>query len=258
MVRGFEVFQQHFAGYSDQFTLIGGTATMFAMEDAHLEFRATKDLDIVLHVEAHSPEFVGAFWRFVEDGGYEVRQRSTARTGGFHRFQRPTNPDYPAMLELFSRAPDGLPLHSGAHLTPIPMDDAMANLSAILLDEDYYRFILDGRHVRDGVTMVRVDRLIPLKARAWLDLTARKQHGATDIQTNNIRKHANDIIRLSQLLVPNDLIPVPSAIGAHLTDFLRKMMADTSLEPKAIGVPGTRMTIGERIATAYGIQIGPA
>lgn len=148
MVKGFEVFQQHFAGYSDQFTLIGGTATMFAMKDAHLEFRATKDLDIVLHVEAHNPAFVGAFWRFVEDGGYEVRQRSTARTGGFHRFQRPTNPDYPAMLELFSRAPDGLPLHPGTHLTPIPMDDAIANLSAILLDEDYYRFILDGRHVR--------------------------------------------------------------------------------------------------------------
>jgi hypothetical protein len=32
--------------------LIGGTAATLAMEEAGLSFRATKDLDMVLHVEA--------------------------------------------------------------------------------------------------------------------------------------------------------------------------------------------------------------
>ena len=48
MVKGLDVFRGHFAGYEDQYVLIGGTAATLAMAEAGLEFRATKDLDIVL------------------------------------------------------------------------------------------------------------------------------------------------------------------------------------------------------------------
>ena len=48
MVRGLDVFRRHFAGHTDQFVLIGGTAATLAMAEAGLDFRATKDLDIVL------------------------------------------------------------------------------------------------------------------------------------------------------------------------------------------------------------------
>lgn len=76
MVRGLDVFREHFAGHADQFVLIGGTAATLAMEEAGLEFRATKDLDIVLHIEALSPSFGEVFWRFIEAGRYEIRQAS--------------------------------------------------------------------------------------------------------------------------------------------------------------------------------------
>lgn len=72
MVRGLDIFQELFAAYVDQYVLIGGTAATLTMEEAGLEFRATKDLDIVLHVEALTPAFGEAFWKFVEDGGYEI------------------------------------------------------------------------------------------------------------------------------------------------------------------------------------------
>ncbi len=49
MVKGLDVFQKHFAGYTDQFILIGGTAATMAMEIAGLEFRATKDLDMAVY-----------------------------------------------------------------------------------------------------------------------------------------------------------------------------------------------------------------
>jgi hypothetical protein len=39
------------------------------MADAGLAFRATKDLDIVLHIEALTSEFGVTFWSFVEKGG---------------------------------------------------------------------------------------------------------------------------------------------------------------------------------------------
>ena len=61
MVRGLDVFREHFANHTGQFVLIGGTAATLAMESAGLEFRATKDLDIVLHIEALNPDFGKTF-----------------------------------------------------------------------------------------------------------------------------------------------------------------------------------------------------
>ena len=168
MVRGLDVFRGYFAGHADQFVLIGGTAATLAMEDAGLEFRATKDLDIVLHIEALNAAFGEVFWKFVEEGRYEIRQASNTGRPVFYRFQRPANERFPVMLELFCRAPDGIKLAEGSHLTPIPLDEAVASLSAILLDDEYYAFIMAGRKESDGLPWVGEDRLIPLKASAWL------------------------------------------------------------------------------------------
>jgi len=52
MVKGLEKFRQHFRSFPGQYVLIGGAACDLLMEEAGLEFRATKDLDIVLIVEA--------------------------------------------------------------------------------------------------------------------------------------------------------------------------------------------------------------
>jgi len=191
VVRGLDVFREHFAGHADQFVLIGGTAATLMMEEAGLEFRATKDLDIVLDIEALSPAFGAAFWRFIEAGRYEIRQASRTGKPVLYRFQKPADERFPIMLELFCRAPDGIYLAEGAHLTPIPIDEAVASLSAILVDDAYYAFILAGRKEVDGLPMVGEDRLIPLKARAWLDLTERHARGE-HVDAKDIRKHAND------------------------------------------------------------------
>jgi hypothetical protein len=105
VVRGLDVFREHFAGHADQFVLIGGTAATLAMEEAGLEFRATKDLDIVLHIEALSPSFGEVFWRFVEAGRYGIRQASDTGKPVYYRFQKPADERFPVMLELFCRAP---------------------------------------------------------------------------------------------------------------------------------------------------------
>lgn len=108
MVRGLDLFQDWFAAFADQYVLIGGTAASLTMEDAGLAFRATKDLDVVLHVEALTPAFGEAFWKFVEAAGYEIRQASDTGKPIFYRFQKPADDRYPAMVELFARVPDGL------------------------------------------------------------------------------------------------------------------------------------------------------
>lgn len=250
MVRGLDVFRQHFSAHGDQYILIGGTAATLAMEEAGLGFRATKDLDVVLHIEVLDPKFVETFWRFIDEGQYEIRQRSETGRPVFYRFQRPTNKDFPAMLELFCRAPDGIAFATGAHLTPIPVNDAVASLSAILLDNDYYEFVISGRRQVDGLPWVGEDRLIPLKAVAWLDMKARAARGEP-VDARDIRKHANDVLRLSQLLTPDTRIQAAAKIVVDLNKFLDGILAEGAINPGAIGLQGTLAELTERVRTAY-------
>ncbi len=255
MVRGLDLFREWFAAYADQYLLIGGTAASLTMEDAGLPFRATKDLDIVLHVEALTPAFGEAFWNFVGAGGYQLQQVSNSGKPRFYRFQKPADERYPAMIELFARAPEGLSPAKGSLLTPIPLDEAVSSLSAILLDDTYYAFILAGRREMGGLSCVGEDRLIPLKAAAWLDLTARKDQGAA-IDARDVRKHLNDVLRLSQLLTPATRIPLAPRIAADLARFLAAVAADTSIDPQALqlGKVGVAERVA-RIAQAYGLDV---
>lgn len=253
MVRGIDVFREHFAKHTDQFVLIGGTAATLAMESAGLQFRATKDLDIVLHIEALDPGFGEAFWSFVERGGYEIRQASDTGRPVLYRFQKPADARFPAMLELFCRAPDGIRLTEGSRLAPIPMNEVIASLSAIVLEDAYYAFIIDGRRNIDQLSWIGAEQLIPLKARAWIDLSARKANGES-IDTKDIRKHANDVVRLSQLLTPDSHIELPAKIAADLNQFLEGVAADGTYDPKTLQIPGTTDEILARITQAYGLK----
>ncbi len=56
MVRGIDSFRDWFRGYEDQYVIIGGTACDLLMTEEGLDFRATKDIDLVLIVEAGDAE----------------------------------------------------------------------------------------------------------------------------------------------------------------------------------------------------------
>lgn len=250
---GLDQFRQSFAAHAHQYVLIGGTAATLAMEDAGLNFRATKDLDVVLHIEAIDAAFGETFWRFVEEGQYEIREASATGKRTFYRFQKPADERFPVMLELFCRAPQGIALAAGSHLTPIPIDEAVASLSAILLDDDYYEFIMSGRRETDGLPWVGEDRLIPLKAVAWLDLKARHANGEA-VDAKNIRKHANDVLRLAQLLAPDTRIAVVEKIARDRARFLDRIAADVTINPGALGLPATSAEISARIRQAYEVR----
>lgn len=75
------------------------------------------------------------------------------------------------MIELFSRRQFKLNELNG--LTPIHIDDEVSSLSAILLDDDYYQILLEGKIVERGLSVLRPEYLILFKAKACLDLRAR-------------------------------------------------------------------------------------
>jgi len=251
-VKGLDVFREHFASYAEQYVLIGGTAATLTLDEAGLEFRATKDLDVVLHIEALNAEFGHAFWAFVEQGGYAIRQASGTGKPILYRFQKPMNERFPIMLELFCRSPDGIELATGSRLTPIPLGESASSLSAILLDKVYYDFIIAGRKEVNGLARIGEERLIPLKAVAWLDLSARRDRGEP-VDAKNIRKHAYDVLRLSQVLTEDSKIEVAAKIGEDLRLFLDRIASDGTYDPKTIGIDATLSALIERVARAYGV-----
>jgi hypothetical protein len=227
MIKGLEKFKERFSGLEDQYVLIGGTATYLVLTEAGLEPRATKDLDIVLCLEALDAAFGKAFWEFVKEGGYEHLQHSTGKQV-FYRFSKPRDDTFPAMLELFSRAPDGIEPPEGIHLVPIAVDEDVYSLSAILLDTDYYGFLHANKDRMEGLSIVNAGGLIPLKAKAWLDLTERKNKGER-VDSRDITKHRSDILRLSQLLTSETRIVLPESIKADMKQFLEDLAATTGL-----------------------------
>ena len=173
MVNGIEIFKEHFKEYKNQYAIIGGFACDLLMTDAGLDFRQTADIDMVIIIEALTTEFAAAFWTFIDKGGYQARQRSSGRPE-FYRFVNPKNSDYPKMIELFSRPQNNIKLWQDTHLMPLHIDDEISSLSAILLDDDYYQFLLNGRIEIDGISILDAEHIIPLKMKAWIDLKSKR------------------------------------------------------------------------------------
>lgn len=215
---GLNVFKEYFKEYAEQYVLIGGAACDIIFEEQDTAFRATKDLDMVLNVEALSPEFGRRFWQFVRDGGYENRARSTGAPQ-FYRFDKPKVPGFPYMIELFSRTEDTLRGEDAGPCVQLPLGDEISSLSAILLNEDYYSMLLKGRTVLSDIAVLSHTYLIPFKAKAWLDLRERKGTGQ-HVDEKDIRKHKNDIVRLATLLTGTEQCELPDQVRRDIALFM--------------------------------------
>lgn len=217
MVKGIETFKRYFSEYESGYVIIGGTACEIIERNAGQNPRATKDVDMILIIEALSPEFVKRFWQFIVDGQYKTKERGSGKSELF-RFMKPEQHNFPFQIELFARKPDILTIIEGALLTPIPLNEELSSLSAILLNNDYYNFTIEHSCIAEGIRIANVESLICLKAKAFLDLTNRKKTGEK-IDENNIRKHFNDIFRLAVILKETDSYIVPKGIRDDMITF---------------------------------------
>ncbi|RTZ02725.1 hypothetical protein EKL98_12755 [Flavobacterium bomense] len=230
MVRGLETFREHFKDFTDNYIIIGGTACDIIIENVGLTPRATKDIDIILVIEALSPEFVAHFWEFIKQGNYGVKEKSEDDRK-YYRFQKPQLEDFPFQIELFSRIPDLLDLNEGTHLTPIPVDTEISSLSAILMDDDYYNFTIQHSQLDNGIHLANTEALIGLKAKAFLDYKTLKENGEK-IDEKQLRKHKMDIFRLLLLLTPEDNFTIAKSIKSDIAYFAEVVKDD--LPDKAI------------------------
>ncbi|MBQ5564540.1 MAG: hypothetical protein IIT39_14300 [Clostridia bacterium] len=223
---GIEKFKEFFADYTDQYVLIGGAACDILFSNNFVDFRVTKDLDIVLIVEALTRDFAEKFWEFIRTGNYINRAKSNGNPQ-FYRFEKPQSEGYPSMLELFSRTEWNL--NTDSVLTPIHIDDSISSLSAILLDESYYEALLEGRDVINGISILKPEWIIPFKVKAWLDLQNKKEQNIP-IDSKNIRKHRNDVLRIVSELALSP-VKLPNKVKEDMKIFIEQFsVTDTELK----------------------------
>ncbi len=218
-------FATAFKGFEDKYILIGGTATSIVLDKYGLESRTTKDYDMVLIDEEKDKAFYTALTTFFEDGAYIPHVLD--KDGNLFRFTT-TKMGYPKMIELFSLTP--LWLKGEGRITPIHFDDDMS-LSALLLDNNYYSLLKEGREIQNGYSILGNKYLIVFKAKAWLDLSRRKAQGE-QIDSRNIKKHLNDIARLTGSLEKIEHLNLPDSVQTDMIDFLDSLKFQQNIIPQ--------------------------
>lgn len=211
-VHGLSRFAEAMEAWRDSYVLIGGSACDLLAGSFGVEFRATKDLDVVIILDEASQGFAEALWGFVKAGGYEAWQDKHGEAR-FYRFEKPNDPSCPYMIELFSRHPDFELGDEESEIAPLPFSEDILSLSAIVLDDEYYDFICSGVISVDEVSVLDAAHLIPLKMKAHIDLSRRKAGGA-HVNSVDLKKHRKDVVRLLEL--------VPEARRLELSGDMRR------------------------------------
>lgn len=217
MVVGMDVFKEFFKEFQDSYLIIGGTACDIIIEDAGFVPRATDDIDMILIINVLNPEFVKRFWEFIKDGNYAKNQIDSEKRNCF-RFRDPNNKTFPKQIELFSKIPDLIELNPDVHITPIPVGEGLSSLSAILLNDEYYKFTLNHSTIKEDTHVANAEALICLKAFAYIDNKRRKDEGQ-EVRQEDITKHKYDVFRMVFMLNPDDVFELPGDIKKDLQQF---------------------------------------
>lgn len=220
---GLDTFSEFFSEHSGSYIVIGGAACDHYLAEFGFTYRQTDDIDMILVVEALKPEFVERFWEFIEEGEYEVLQKGERNR--YYCFRDPKKKNFPVRLELLSRTPDVISTAEDARFTPIPTEEELESLSAILIDREYYDFTIANSSDENGLFRANVFGLICLKVKAFLNLTAERESGKT-VHSERINKHKNDVFRLTVTLTGEDRDELPKEIEQDLKSFLDLMEAD--------------------------------
>lgn len=252
MVSGIESFRDHFKDYLDRFVIVGGVACSIIHERAGLEFRTTKDFDIVVLIDKVDREFSEVFMKFIEVGEYSNIEKSTGKSR-FYRFYNPVSDKFPYMLELFSKKPEVLDIDTVAgKIVRVADDSEILSLSAILMLDEYYDIIRENIVEVFGLPVVNEKVLIPLKARAYLDLLKRKKRGDR-VDSRDIKKHKNDVFRLFSLVIPWTRLELNKGIKRDMSEFIENVIAD-NLDLKTLGIKTQKLSeVIEIFKTVYGI-----
>lgn len=226
IVDGIGIFEKTFSKYKDSFVIIGGAACRATLSESRYTPRKTKDIDMVLVLENLDKDFIDAFWSFIKAGNYKcaTRKDNDVRKKYVLYSFYDSLPEYPAQIELLSRPVDGLGNPEEHNIEAIMMDDA-SYLSAIILEPDYYNYLISHTEEKNGLRYASVDSLICLKALAYLNLREDKKNGI-HVNDDDFKKHRRDVVMAAASLTVGEEFIVSQNIKDAITGFIEAMNTD--------------------------------
>lgn len=221
---GLDRFREAFREFSDNYVIIGGSACEIVMTGTAVRPRATHDIDMIVILENMTPEFGQRFWNFIVEAGYRP-ERNKPKDGEAMKYQMyrflDGRPGYPPMIELLSRHSDALGEPKGLTIEPMAISEDVSSLSAIIMDDDYYRFTIENSTLTNGIRHATPVALIVLKARAYLNLLNDKANGK-HVNTYDIKKHRSDVLK-NIAIMPSETVFVPNTIKSCIDDFINEI-----------------------------------
>ena len=202
-VSGLDEFARYFAGYEDCYTIIGGAACEILMSQTPIDFRATKDVDMIILFEDKFKEFAELFWNYVREGEYTYGWKNSNEPH-FYRFTDPKS-GYPKQIELFSRKPS-YHLESSTRIVPVHIDD---NVSSLI----------------SGLSVLTASYIIPFKMMAWANLMHDKAEGR-HVNSKDLRKHKNDVFQLFQIVPEGETVEVTGDVADSIDAFLEMIKGE--------------------------------
>ena len=248
-VTGWELFRERFSGFEDSYVVIGGFACEVLLKNAEMDFRATKDIDMIVLIEDNLPGFGRAFWNFIREGGYKCGWRQDPELH-FYRFTVPKQ-GYPAQIELFSRLPD-YHLNAESAIIPIHIDDEVSSLSAIVMNDDFYELLHEGRTTINGISTVEAAYLIPFKMYAWINLMEKKEKGE-HVNEKDLKKHKLDVFRLLQIVPDDTIVDLKGACREAAQEYINRIDVET-IRLEQIGIGFSKDEAVSRLKEIYNIR----
>lgn len=231
-IRGVKHFSDFFKDFENDYVIIGGVAASIIFEDNDLSFRATKDVDMVI-LTNNSIALNKKIAEYIRIGCFEIKEASENEPR-YYRFSKPENKEFPEIIEIFARNENKLELEQGQYIIPVNSDEA-EKLSAILLDDEYFNLIKDNAHKsEDGYSIITPLATICLKARAFREMNERRKAGEK-IDSNDIRKHKNDIMKLTAVLEKGDTLKLGKQATADMKNII--------LELNTVDLPSYKRTM---------------
>ena len=238
IVEGLGQFEKKFSPYRESFVIIGGAACRAVLADGPVTPRKTVDIDMVLVLEKLDRSFISAFWSFIKAGGYKCAKRKDqdgnpkyvlySFVGG--------QEDYPSQVELLSRPVDGLGNPEDHHIEIIDMVEDYSHLSAIILDTDYYNYLIEHSEVKGGLRYASADSLICLKVLAYLNLKKEKEAG-NHVNDYDYKKHRRDVLMAAASLTVGETHAVAASLKSAITEFIGAV-SDASVKKSLIASLG--------------------
>ncbi len=226
IVDGIDIFEKTFSKYKESFVIIGGAACRATLSEGRYTPRKTKDIDMVLVLEGLNKDFIDDFWSFIRAGNYKcaTRKDNEGRKKYVLYSFYDSLPEYPAQIELLSRPVDGLGNPEEHNIEAIMMDDA-SYLSAIILESDYYSYLISHTEEKNGLRYASVDSLICLKALAYLNLREDKKNGI-HVNDDDFKKHRRDVVMAAASLTVGEEFIVSQNIKDAITGFIEAVNTD--------------------------------